>query len=125
MSSTIAPQIITYLADGAIAKGSAVKIGSDKNHVAIGAANTNRCIGIAQVATTAAEDAIEVAVDGGAKALLGEACSAGDFLVSHTDGTLVLLNASGDNVIAKALESGSIGDLISVKMVDFQAAAAN
>jgi hypothetical protein len=65
MSSFNSPRIVTFLADAAIAKGKAVKIGTDAKHVAVGAANTDKCIGIAQSASTAAEDPIEVALQGG------------------------------------------------------------
>ena len=115
MSSTFQQNVYTFKADGVIPKGSAVKAGSDNDHVAIGAANTNRCLGIAQSASTAAEDAIEVAVPGGgAKALLGETVAAGDDLCSHTDGSLVKVNLEGDQILARALEGGDAGELISV-----------
>lgn len=115
MASYKEPKIETYLADGAIAKGKAVKVGTDREHVAVGAANTDRCCGIAQSASTAAEDQIEVAGQGsGALALLGETVSAGDDLCSHTDGTLVKVNAEGDQILCRALEDGVADDLISV-----------
>lgn len=124
MASSKAPQILTYLADAAIAKGKAVKIGSDKEHVALGAANTDRCMGIAQLAVTAAEDAVEVALPGGgAKALLGEAVSAGDDLVSAADGRLEKPNAEGDQILARAMQDGSENDLIEV-LVDLSTAHA-
>lgn len=117
MASTGAPKIRTLKADGAIAKGKAVKAGSDKDHVAIGAANTDRCIGIAQVAAAASGDFIEYARPGdGAKGLLGETVVAGNDLVSHTDGSLVLPNASADQIIARALQGGASGDLIDVEV---------
>jgi hypothetical protein len=117
MASHSTPRIVSFKADAAIAKGKAVKIGTDADHVAVGAANTNRCIGIIQAATTAAEQVAEVAVQGGgAKALLGESVSAGDDLVSHTDGTLVKPNAEGDQIIARAMEDGAASDLIAVEV---------
>jgi len=125
MASSKAPKIQTYLADGAIAKGKAVKAGSDDSHAAVGAANTNRCIGIAQSASTAAEQELEVATPGGgAKGLLGETVSAGDDLVSHTDGTLVKPNAEGDQIVARALEGGAASDLIAVEVYFATAQAA-
>jgi len=122
MSSTLTPVVNTYFCDAAIAKGKAVKIGTDKQHVAVGAANTDKCIGIAQNTVTTAEDAVEVAmVGGGAKGLLGEGVSAGAYLVSHTDGTLVKANTAGDHVCAMALEDGDASDLINVAVVAFEA----
>lgn len=117
MSSTSTPRILGYLSAAALAKGKAVKPGADNNHVVVGAANTDRCIGLAQNASDAAEDVLEVAISGGgAKGLLGESVSAGDDLVSHTDGSLVKPNAEGDQIIARALEGGASGDLIAVEV---------
>lgn len=115
MASSSTPNIVSFLADAAIAKGKAVKAGTDFKHVAVGAANTDRCHGILQTATTAAEDVAEVAQPGGgAKGLLGETVAAGDDLVSHTDGSLVKPNAEGDQIIARAIQGGVAGDLVDV-----------
>lgn len=127
MASHSTPRIITVIADGSIAKGKAVKVGSGylAGHVRIGAANTDRCYGLAQVEATASGDYLEVAiVGGGGKALLGETVSAGEDLVSHTDGSLVKPNAAGDEIIARAVESGVSGDLISVEVIHSSANAA-
>jgi hypothetical protein len=125
MASFSTARIYAFKADAAIAAFKAVKIGTDHGHVAVGAANTNRCIGIAMTAAINAEDVIEVAIPGGgAKALLGEGVSAGNYLVSHTDGTLVKANAASDHVVAFAMEDGSSGDIIAVEVVCFNAHAA-
>jgi len=122
MASHSTPGPEAYLADAAIARGKAVKIGSDSKHVAVGAANTDKVLGILMTATTAAEETAEVALPGGgALGLLGETVSAGAYLVSHTDGSLVLPNAAGDHVVAVAKEGGVAGDLISVEVVQFEA----
>lgn len=122
MAVSVAQVMGAYLADAAITKGHAVKPGTDASHVAKGSANTSKCIGIAQNTVAAAEDTVEVAFPGGgAKALLGETVSAGAYLVSHTDGSLVLPNAAGDHVIAIALEAGVSGDLVNVLVCAFEA----
>lgn len=54
MASTSTPRIYAFNADGSIAKGKTVAIGSDKNHVVVGSANTQRCIGIIQNEVTVA-----------------------------------------------------------------------
>lgn len=115
MASSLAPVIVALKADAAIAKGKAVKLGTDFKHVAVGAANTDRCIGIIQNDPAAAEDVAEVALPGGgARALLGETVAAGVDLVAHTDGTLVKPNAEGDEIVARALQDGVAGDMIDV-----------
>jgi hypothetical protein len=122
MSSTSTPRIQVYKADAAIAKGKAVKIGSDREHVAVCSANTDKAIGILQSASTAAEDLVEVALQGGgAKALIGETISAGAYLVAHTDGTLVKPNAAGDHVCAMAMEDAVANDLAAVEVVMLEA----
>jgi hypothetical protein len=117
MSAHSPSRILSFNADGSIAKGKAVKIGSSKSNVAIGAANTDRCCGIAQVEVVGSGSVVEIALQGGgAKALLGETVSAGNDLVSHTDGSLVKPNAAGDEIIARAMEDGVSGDLIAVEV---------
>lgn len=125
MSAHSEPRIYSFLADGSIAKGKAVKIGSARTNVAIGAANTDKCCGIAQVEVTGSGSVVEVALQGGgAKALLGESVSAGNDLCSHTDGTLVKVNAEGDQILCRAMEDGSANDLISVEVYHATAHAA-
>lgn len=125
MASSLEPKIVGFLAGAAISKGMAVKKGADDSHVIKGTANTSLCIGIAQNAPTTAEDLVEVAVPGGGgKGLLGESVVAGNHLVSHTDGSLVKANASGDMIIAMAMKDGSSGDLVDIVVIAGQAAAA-
>lgn len=124
MASYPTPEIVTFKADAAIAKGKACKVGTDSKHVAAGSANTSLSLGLAQNAATAAEDLVEVAVGGGAIGLAGESISGGNLLVSHTDGSLVKANSSGDIIVAMALEDASSGDLFAVLVVHGQAAAA-
>ena len=124
MAATYKPKIIVFLADGVIAKGKAVKIGSDDNHVVVAAGTTDKVIGIAQSASTAAEDQIEVALPGGgAKALAETTIAAGKLCVSHTDGTLKPIAAANDRLVCMALEAASANDLFSVLVVTGQATA--
>ena len=118
MASSSNQKILTFKAGGAIAKGKAVKIGADNQHVVVGAGNTDSCIGIAQNAALAAEDLVEVAiVGGGAKALAKESITAGKLLVSNADGSLEQTNASGDRFIAVAMEDAAAGDIFAVEVV--------
>jgi hypothetical protein len=124
MASHSTPRIVAILAGAAISKGMAVKKGADDSHVIKGTANTSRCLGIAQNDAAAAEDCVEMAIGGGgAKGLFGETIAAGDYLVSHTDGSLVKANAAGDHIIAMAMHDGVVGDLGDVEVMYGQAAA--
>jgi len=126
MSSHFKSNILTFKADAAIAKGKAVKIGSDREHVAVSAANTDASIGIAQNAAVNAGDPVEVALPGGgAKGLAKESITAGKFLVPNADGSLEQTNADGDRVIGMAMEDAVAGDMFSVHVVACLATAAD
>lgn len=117
MASHSTPRIVSFNADGSIAKGKAVKAGSAEGQIAVCSANTDRAVGIIQEEVLGSGSVAEIALQGGgAKALLGEAVSFGNDLVPHTDGSLVKPNASGDQIIARAMEDGDSGDLISVEV---------
>ncbi len=117
MASYSEPRILTYKAAAAQAAYTAVKAGTDRAHVAIASAKTDKQIGIAQSAPTAADDPIEVAVmGGGAKAKLGGSVSMGDLLSATTDGTLIATTTAADRWIAVAMEDGVTDDVIGVEI---------
>lgn len=123
MASHSQPRILSFKASGAIALGQAVKlVSADKETVEACSANTDAAIGIAQGDIEAVDATagirIEVALPGGgAKAKAGEAITAGKFLVPAADGELEQTNASGDRVIAMAMEDGVEGDVIAVEVM--------
>ncbi len=120
MASHLQPLLVAaFKADGVIAKGKAVKIGTDAQHVAKATAATDGSIGLLMADVAAAEDACEVAMLGGAKGLCGGTVSAGDFLAPDSNGALVATTTANDNVIAQALEAGVADDLISVLLCHF------
>jgi len=118
MASSSEPRLQSFQSDdAAMAIGQAVKIGTDREHVELGAANTDRCIGLVQNVVTAIEGIVEVALPGGgAKGKLAETIVAGNDLVSDSSGNLVKPNAEGDEIIARALEGGVSGDVIGVEV---------
>jgi hypothetical protein len=114
-SSIPQPNIVAFKADAAIAKGKAVKIGTDAQHVAVCSAASDKSIGIVQSVGSAAEDMLEVALPGGgAKALSGGTISAGDLLVPDSNGALVASSSNAERAIAVALEGAASGDLFAV-----------
>lgn len=119
MAAIFPPNVLTFKAGAAIAKGCVVKPGADNQHVIVSAAATSKNLGIAQNAVTTAEDKVEVAVPGGgAKALLGSGgCAFGDLLTSDANGALVVTTTPGDRVVAMAMDDGSAGDLVAVHVV--------
>ena len=118
MAASSQPRIVSFLAGGTIVSGHAVKLSAAAGDTVIECtANGDKSIGIAQSAASSGQ-VVEVAVNGGgAKAKLGEAVTYGNHLVSHTDGTLVMVNATSDFVVAQAMQSGSSGDIIAVEVV--------
>ena len=126
MASFIAPKSATYTAGGTIVEGHAVKMNTTDGEVIECTANTDPVIGIA-LNSASSGSPVEVAhPGGGAKAKLGEAVAIGLSLVSHTDGTLVKANASGDMIIAQVLDnSGTSGDMVEVLVYKALATAAD
>lgn len=130
MASSSEPRILSYKAGGAIALGQAVKFGADRETVVACSANTDAAIGVAQGAISS-DDAtagvrIEIAIQGGGgKGLAGETISAGKFLVSAADGALEQTNASGDRVIAMAMEDAVADDVFAIEVLNRVAVGAD
>lgn len=119
MASTSQPRIQTFKATAAMAAFKAVKAGADKMHTAVAALPADKIIGIAQSAPAAAEDPVEVAINGGgAKALLGGTVAFGDFLTTNADGKFIVATglAGGDRVVAIAMQAGVLNDVIAVEV---------
>ena len=118
MASSSEPRILLFKAAAAIAKGKVVKKGADDQHVAVCSAGSDKGIGITQNAPTAAEDGVEVAINGGgAKALLGAGgCVMGDKLVADANGALIVSTTANDRIIAIAMADGSENDLVAVEV---------
>jgi len=124
MSSFSRPRIQTFKSDGAIPKGSSVKIGSDANHVVKCTAATDKSIGIAAGSTSGAEESIEIYLPGGGgKGLAQTSISAGMLLVPHTDGSLKPIASANDRVIAMAMEDAVANDLFAVEVLVAQGTA--
>jgi len=110
---------VAKLTDGAIAnRNSLVKTGSDSDHIAASAANTDIPLGICTDEAAGAEELVNIAVLGSAngtlKVILGGTVNAGDMLQSNGDGTAVkLLTTTGTFYnIGRALQGGVSGDVI-------------
>lgn len=118
MSAHFQPNVLTFKADGAIAKGKCVKPGTDKDHVVVSALATSKNVGLAMNTVTTAEDKVEVALPGGgAKGLLAGSVSFGDLLTPDSSGALVATTTPGDRYVAMAMEDGSAADLIAVHVI--------
>lgn len=112
MSATSQPRISAFKATAAIAKGKVVKAGADDQHLAVCSAATDKAIGVVQSDATAAEDIIEVALNGGgAKGLAGGVIAVGDLLASDGNGAMVATTSANDRVIGIAMQAAVSGDI--------------
>ena len=116
MASSIAPVIIVMKAtDTTVAQYTICKVGADDEHCSLATASSDKVIGIVQSATaTAADDLMEVAVDGGAQLKIGSGgCVFGDMLVADSSGYGVVASDQG-KVIAQAMAAAAQNDVIPV-----------
>ncbi|MDB6108263.1 MAG: hypothetical protein JWR69_13 [Pedosphaera sp.] len=105
---------ITRLTDAALAtRFFVVKIGSDADHVAVSAANTDIPLGICTDEAPAAEELVSIALLGAApgtlKAVAGAAIAAGAFIQSNGDGTVITLKATSGTwyIIGRAITAAA------------------
>jgi len=118
MSSYAQPNVLTFKATAAIPKGSAVKAGASNQYVTLAAAATDKIIGIAMNAATAANEFVEVALPGGgASGLAGGVIAFGDLLTSDAAGALVATTTANNRVVAIAMDAAAANDLVSVHVV--------
>lgn len=118
MASSSQPRILTFKAAAAMSAFKCVKKGADDQHTAVASAGTDKVIGIAQSAPTAAEDLVEVAINGGgAKARLGSGGAVmGDKLVSDSNGNLIVSTSANDRIVAIAMADGVENDIVGVEV---------
>lgn len=108
----------TLYAGAAIAKNRILKFGADELHVVVGAAATDKLIGVADnLGADAAEDRIDVIVSGIALVEYGGNVTCGDQLTSDGTGKAVTAApaaTASNRVIGVAMQSGVSGDIGSV-----------
>lgn len=122
MASSSEQRMLTFKAGAAtLQEFRAVKFGSSDKHVVKSSAATDKHVGISQNAGVSADDPIEVALPGGGgKAKLGGTVTRGDALTSDANGKLITTTTAGDQVVAKAMASGVLDDVIGVEVVDYK-----
>jgi len=115
MSAMVKPNIATYEADAAIAKGQAVKFGTSNKRMTPASATTDAVVGIAQNAAVNVGDLVEVALPGGgAKALAQASISKGNRLGVNASGSVQKVASQGDSEFAIAMDDASAGDIFEV-----------
>lgn len=107
----------TMLAGAAITKARIVKFGADEDHVIQGAAATDNLIGVADtVGALAAEENIDVHLEGIATVEYGGTVAAGAWLTSDATGRAIATTTAANQVIGRALVAGVVGDWGSVHL---------
>ena len=85
--------------------------------MAVCSAITDRPAGICTKGGTAAEAQTDVGIFGECPAILGGTVTAGQFVGSHTDSTIVASAESSNAEVGIALESGVAGDWINIFVI--------
>lgn len=125
----IAATLPTYVADVAITKGAAVVlVVGTEDHIALPAgANSALVLGFA-INDAAIGERVAVHTDGGiATAKAGASIAIGDYVMVNSnlgDLKTLVLGASNQYVVGKALRTAASGDLFPVKPCDFIAQGA-
>ena len=115
----------SFLAGGTIAKDTIVKFDSDDDTVIVGAAATDKLIGVALEAKVSGER-IEVQLGGVAEVKLGGSVARGDDVTSGAAGVGLKLSAAATikSSIGRAMASGVTGDIIPAEIAKWSAVTA-
>lgn len=115
----------SFVAGGTIAKDTIVKFGADADTVVVGAAATDKLIGVALEAVVVGER-VEVQMNGVAEIKLGGTVAFGDDVTSGAAGVGVKLTAAVTikSSIGRAMGGGVTGDIISVEIGKWSAVTA-
>ena len=121
MASYLKPEITTLLAGADLsAKGfHFAKFGADADHLVASSVSGEKGEGILMNAPSAAEEPAELAYAGGAKLKIAATIAAGGEIMSNASGQGVVAT-TGLYVRAIAMEAGVSGDIIGVKLVNYQ-----
>jgi hypothetical protein len=84
----------------------------------MGEGATDLLLGICQNEPADGENAL-IRIGGTSKAVAGGSISIGDWVTSHTDGTIVATTTDKQTVIGRALEEADSGDIIEIMLTHF------
>jgi Uncharacterized conserved protein (DUF2190) len=106
----------TFYAGAAVAANRIVKPGADDTKVVVGAAATDKLVGISDNIGGAINEPIDVILDGIALVKLGGTVAFGDLITSDATGQGVATTTAANRYIGHAMEGGVSGDLIGVRI---------
>ncbi len=108
------PSKRTYLAGAAaMGRGLALVQGADDNHLVVASAADAAAFAILEESNVSAGDTISAVYQGEAVAQIGAAVNAGQFLSTDASGRMVPAVGSAQNIVGRAVSSGTtLGDYI-------------
>ncbi len=106
----------TFFCGAAVAANRIVKAGADDTKVVVGAAATDKLIGVSDNIGGAINESIDVILDGIAVVKLGGTVAFGDLITSDGTGQGIATTTAGNRWIGYAMEGGVSGDLIGVRI---------
>lgn len=106
----------TFYAGAAVAANRIVKPGADNTKVVVGAASTNKLVGISDNLGAASGDTLDVILDGIALVKAGGTVAMGDLITSDGTGQGVATTTAADRYIGIAMEDAVSGDLFGVRI---------
>lgn len=106
----------TFYAGATVAANRIVKPGADNTKVVVGAAATDKLIGISDNLGAASGETLDVILDGIALVKAGGNIAMGDLITSDATGQAVVTTTASNRVIGVAMEDGVSGDLVGVRI---------
>lgn len=106
----------TFYAGADVAANRIVKPGADNTKVIVGAAATDKVIGVSDNLGAASGETLDVILDGIALVKAGGSISMGDLVASDGTGQAVATTTATHRYIGVAMEDAASGDLIGVRI---------
>lgn len=106
----------TFYAGATVAANRIVKPGADNTKVIVGAAATDKIIGVSDSLGAASGETLDVILDGVALVKAGGSVSMGDLITSDSTGQGVATTTAANRYIGVALEDAASGDLFGVRI---------
>lgn len=106
----------TFYAGATLAANRIVKPGADNTKVVVGAAATDKVIGVSDNLGGASGDTIDVILDGIALVKAGGSVAMGDLIASDSTGQGVATTTATHRYIGVAMEDAASGDLFGVRI---------
>lgn len=106
----------TLIAGAAVTGRRIVKFGATALNAVVGAAATDKLIGVSDTLGADSGEAFDVILDGIAEVTYGATVAAGDLLTSDSTGRAIATTTATHRIIGVAMLDGVVGDIGSVRI---------